>query len=60
MVGKDQSTEKSLSKGFGKALLPQQWAVAVLWIGGLMKSLALGGGEGGDYVSMVLISVLGA
>lgn len=39
VVGKDQSTQKYVSKGFGRVLtLPQQWAVE-LWTGGLMKSL---------------------
>lgn len=68
MVGRDQSTQKYLSKGFGK-VLPQQWTVCELWTGGLMMmSLRCGSGKGGNCVCgtmlyctyMVLTSVPGA
>lgn len=57
-----------LSKGFGELPPPQQWAVAELWTGGLMKSLRCGRwwrwklcvyGTVLYYVSMVLTSVPG-
>lgn len=39
VVGKGQSTEKYLSKGFRKVLLPQQWAIAELWLVVLWRAL---------------------
>lgn len=48
-----------LSKAFGEVPPPQQWAVAELWtVAVLWRALGVGGGEGGNYVYVVLYYIM--